>query len=172
MAEIGVIPARRGTGLGAALLDRGFRELRRRGAGRIVLDVDAENVTTAIRLYTSAGMTPQPAFTVWEKKTATRYGEAMALRNRVTPFSELVADPARGLVYGNRGCLHNADGEIMRRYGVKRWISCRLEFKGWKRTRLLQPGGSRSSSSSTRQPRSPRATGRARSAGTRTTEAL
>ena len=64
----------------------------------------------------------------------------MALRNRVTPFSELVADPARGLVYGNRGCLHNADGQITRRYGVKRWISCRLEFKGWKRTRLLQPG--------------------------------
>jgi len=63
----------------------------------------------------------------------------MALRNRVTPFSELVADPARGLVYGNRGCLHNADGQIVRRYGVKRWISCRLEFKGWKRT-LLQPG--------------------------------
>ena len=25
-----------------------------------------------------------------------RHGEAMALRNRVTPFSELVADPARG----------------------------------------------------------------------------
>jgi hypothetical protein len=64
----------------------------------------------------------------------------MALRNRVTPFSELVADPARGLVYGNRGCLHDADGEIKRRYAVKRWIGCRLEFKGWKRTRLLQPG--------------------------------
>ena len=64
----------------------------------------------------------------------------MALRNRVTPFSELVADPARGLVYGNRGCLHDADGEIRRRYAVKRWIACRLEFRGWKRTRLLQPG--------------------------------
>ena len=64
----------------------------------------------------------------------------MALRNRVTPFSELVADPARGLVYGNRGCLHDANGQIVRRYGVKRWISCRLEFKDWKRTRLLQPG--------------------------------
>ena len=64
----------------------------------------------------------------------------MALRNRVTPFSELVADPGRGLVYGNRGCLHDADGEIRRRYAVKRWIGCRLEFRGWKRTRLLQPG--------------------------------
>jgi mycothiol synthase len=72
VAEIGVVPSRRGSGLGAALLDRGFHELRRRGAGRIVLDVDAENVTTAIRLYTSAGMTPQPAFTVWEKTAAVR----------------------------------------------------------------------------------------------------
>ena len=31
----------------------------------------------------------------------------MPLRNRVTPLGELVADPARGLVYGNRGCLHD-----------------------------------------------------------------
>jgi hypothetical protein len=58
----------------------------------------------------------------------------------VTPFSELIADPARGLVYGNRGCMHDADGVIRRRYGVRRWISCRLEFKGWHRAPLLQPG--------------------------------
>ncbi len=64
----------------------------------------------------------------------------MPRRNRVTPFSELVADPARGLVYGNRGCLHDAHGVIKRRYGVRRWISCRLEFRGWERGRLLQPG--------------------------------
>jgi len=70
VAEIGVVPANRGDGLGSALLHQGFHELRRRGAGRIVLDVDAENVTSAIRLYTGAGMTPQPAFTVWEKTHA------------------------------------------------------------------------------------------------------
>ena len=23
---------------------------------------------------------------------------------------------------------------------MKRWIGCRLEFRGWKRTQLLQPG--------------------------------
>ncbi len=34
----------------------------------------------------------------------------MPLQNRVTPLSELVADPARGLVYGNRGCLHDRHG--------------------------------------------------------------
>jgi hypothetical protein len=64
----------------------------------------------------------------------------MPLRNRVTPLSELIADPARGLVYGNRGCLHDADGHIRRRYATMRWIACRLQFKGWLRRPLLQPG--------------------------------
>ena len=64
----------------------------------------------------------------------------MPLQNRVTPLGELVADPARGLVYGNRGCLHNEAGRIRRRYNGKRWIGCRLEFKGWRRGPLLQPG--------------------------------
>ncbi len=64
----------------------------------------------------------------------------MPLRNRVTPLGELVADPARGLVYGNRGCLHDEQGRIHRRYNGKRWIACRLEFRGWHREPLLQPG--------------------------------
>ena len=64
----------------------------------------------------------------------------MPLQNRVTPLSELVADSARGLVYGNRGCLHDANGRIRRRYNGKRWIACRLEFRGWHRTPLQQPG--------------------------------
>ncbi len=64
----------------------------------------------------------------------------MALQNRVTPLGDLVADPARGLVYGNRGCLHDAEGRVRRRFGVKRWIACRLEFRGRRRCPLLQPG--------------------------------
>jgi hypothetical protein len=64
----------------------------------------------------------------------------MPLRNRVTPMSELIADPARGLVYGNRGCLHDDGGAIRRRYATRRWIACRLQFKGWQRHPLLQPG--------------------------------
>ena len=64
----------------------------------------------------------------------------MPLQNRVTPFGELVAHPARGLVYGNRGCLHDAAGRIRRRYSGRRWIACRLEFHGWHRAPLLQPG--------------------------------
>src|SRR5262245_53917481 len=64
----------------------------------------------------------------------------MPLQNRVTPVGELIADPARGLVYGNRGCLHDAEGRIRRRFAVKRWIACRLEFRGWHRSPLMQPG--------------------------------
>jgi len=64
----------------------------------------------------------------------------MPLQNRVTPLGELVAEPGRGLVYGNRGCLHDETGRIRRRYNGKRWIACRLEFRGWQRGRLMQPG--------------------------------
>jgi hypothetical protein len=64
----------------------------------------------------------------------------MPLQNRVTPLGELIADPARGLVYGNRGCLHDEAGRIRRRYNGKRWIACRLAFRGWHRGPLMQPG--------------------------------
>jgi len=60
--------------------------------------------------------------------------------NRVTPFGNLVAVSERGLVYGNRGCLHDDQGRIRRRYSGRRWIACRLEFRGWHREPLLQPG--------------------------------
>src|SRR5215203_2316134 len=63
----------------------------------------------------------------------------MPLQNRVTPLGALIADPARGLLYGNRGCLHDRQGTIRRSFAVKRWIACRLEFKGRKRP-LLRPG--------------------------------
>lgn len=60
----------------------------------------------------------------------------MPFQNRVTPLGGLIAAPERGLVYGNRGRLHNADGRIRRDWQLKRWISCRLEFKDYYR-----PGG-------------------------------
>jgi hypothetical protein len=62
------------------------------------------------------------------------------LQNRVTPRGELIATPERGLVYGNRGCLHNDLGEIRRHHNGKLWIACRLRFRGWHRAPLLQPG--------------------------------
>ena len=64
----------------------------------------------------------------------------MPRQNRVTPLGELIAVPERGLVYGNRGCLHDAEGRIRRRWATKRWIACRLEFRGWHRGPLMQPG--------------------------------
>jgi hypothetical protein len=52
----------------------------------------------------------------------------------------LIATPERGLVYGNRGCLHDAAGNIRRRYATKRWIACRLRFRGWRRSPLMAHG--------------------------------
>src|SRR3954453_3806627 len=62
------------------------------------------------------------------------------LQNRVTPLGELVAVPERGLLYGNRGVLHDSEGRIRRRFQGRRWIACRLEFRGRRRHPLLQPG--------------------------------
>lgn len=54
----------------------------------------------------------------------------MPLQNRVTPLGELVATPERGLVFGNRGRLHDEERRIRRRFAGRRWIACRLEFRG------------------------------------------
>ena len=64
----------------------------------------------------------------------------MPRQNRVTPLGQLIADPARGSVYGNRGCLHDDAGVIRRRFKGTRWIACRLVFRGWHRAPLMQPG--------------------------------
>lgn len=53
---LGVAPESRRRGLGLALLHQSFREFRARGANRVGLGVDAENVTGAVRLYERAGM--------------------------------------------------------------------------------------------------------------------
>jgi hypothetical protein len=58
----------------------------------------------------------------------------MPLRNRVTPFGELIAVPARGTFMGNRGgIIHNDDRQIVRHYTSRRWIACVLEFRGRRR---------------------------------------
>jgi hypothetical protein len=64
----------------------------------------------------------------------------MALQNRVLPTGEIVADPARGMFTGNRGCLHDGDQRLRRaRWKGKAWICCLLQFKGWQR-RVMTPG--------------------------------
>ncbi len=65
----------------------------------------------------------------------------MPFQNRVTPLGDLIATPERGSVYGNRGCLHDAEGRIRREWQVKRWISCRLEFRGRHRAGGPMPPG-------------------------------
>jgi len=63
----------------------------------------------------------------------------MPRQNRVTPFSELVSTSARGTLLGNRGCLHNPQGEVRRSYQGKRWILCLLDFKNRRRS-MMTPG--------------------------------
>src|SRR4029450_5546706 len=55
----------------------------------------------------------------------------MPLPNRVSPFGELVASPARGTLMGNRGGrLHDAQRKLtVRRWVTRAWICCRLDFK-------------------------------------------
>ena len=82
------------------------------------------------------------SWTVVENPTPPKHPERATLprQNRVTPLGQLIADPARGSVYGNRGCLHDEAGVIRRRFNGKRWIACRLAFRGWHRAPLMQPG--------------------------------
>ncbi len=63
----------------------------------------------------------------------------MPLQNRVTPYGDIVALRGRGLVMGNRGVLHDAHRRIVRATQVKRWIACRIEFGGRRRT-IMKPG--------------------------------
>ena len=65
----------------------------------------------------------------------------MPFQNRVTPLGELITTPERGLVYGNRGRLHAADGRIRRDWQLKLWISCRLEFRDYYRAGGPMPPG-------------------------------
>jgi hypothetical protein len=63
----------------------------------------------------------------------------MPLQNRVTPFGDLVASPKRGLMFGNRGVLHNGERRIVRYHQGRRWIVCVLEFRGRHRD-VMTPG--------------------------------
>jgi hypothetical protein len=59
----------------------------------------------------------------------------MPLQNRVSPFGELKAVPARGTLFGNRGGRFHTDARTLaaRRWVSRRWICCVLEFKGRQR---------------------------------------
>jgi len=58
----------------------------------------------------------------------------MPLQNRVLPTGEIVADPARGLLMGNRGCLHGPDRRLgTSRWRTPAWICCVLDWQGRRR---------------------------------------
>ena len=59
----------------------------------------------------------------------------MPLQNRVDPFGELFADPARDTFMGNRGGrFHTAARTLTaRRWASRQWICCVLAFKGRQR---------------------------------------
>ncbi len=63
----------------------------------------------------------------------------MPRQNRVTPFGKIIATPERGTFLGNRGVLHDANGQVKRDWQVKRWLVCVLQFRGRKRT-VMTPG--------------------------------
>lgn len=67
VGDLGVRPAWRGRGLGEALLTRSLQTFRDRGLPYVTLDVDAENTSRALRLYTKVGMETRPSFTIWEQ---------------------------------------------------------------------------------------------------------
>lgn len=60
----------------------------------------------------------------------------MPLRNRVTPFGEIVAMPERGLFTGNRGIIHDPTTRrlLSRRWATKAWIVCTCDYKGTRRS--------------------------------------
>jgi len=65
----------------------------------------------------------------------------MPLQNRIRPDGTIVADPARGTFMGNRGGRLHLDDRTLgpRRWASRRWICCRLDFKGRRRT-VMGPG--------------------------------
>ena len=63
----------------------------------------------------------------------------MTRQNRVTPRSGIIAAPGRGLLMGNRGCLHDGAGQIVRHWRGRLWIACQTDFRG-RRLALMQPG--------------------------------
>ena len=59
----------------------------------------------------------------------------MPLQNRVNPFGDLFATPARGTLFGNRGGKFHRDDKTLgsRRWVSRQWICCVLKFKGRQR---------------------------------------
>ncbi|MEO7262441.1 MAG: hypothetical protein ABI047_14480 [Jatrophihabitantaceae bacterium] len=53
------------------------------------------------------------------------------MRNRVTPWGDIVAIEQRGAWLGNRGILHEGT-DVVRFHRSDLWIICRLHYKDWR----------------------------------------
>jgi hypothetical protein len=77
--------------------------------------------------------------TVSSNQTAPGSRLAPPLQNRVLPTGEIVSHPARGMLMGNRGCIHNPDQTLgVTRWRTKMWISCVLYWRG-RRLEVMPP---------------------------------
>jgi hypothetical protein len=56
----------------------------------------------------------------------------MPLQNRVNPYGEILVNPARGTMMGNRGGRFHRDDQTLgrRRWATRHWICCDLHWKG------------------------------------------
>jgi len=62
----------------------------------------------------------------------------MSRQNRVDPWGDLHAVSARGLFTGNRGCLVDDAGRLVRHHRGSLWITCFTEYRDWEHP-LEQP---------------------------------
>jgi hypothetical protein len=53
-------------------------------------------------------------------------------RNRIDPWSDLHAASGRGMFTGNRGCLVDGFGSVVRHHRSPLWITCVTEFRDWR----------------------------------------
>ncbi|HEX8078966.1 MAG TPA: hypothetical protein VF557_02015 [Jatrophihabitans sp.] len=65
-------------------------------------------------------------------------GDRTPMRNRVTPWGNIVAIEQRGAWLGNRGILHEGT-DVVRFHRSDLWIICRLQYRDW-RLAQWQPG--------------------------------
>lgn len=78
---------------------------------------------------------------LWQWRMKLNEAKPSPRRNRVTPNGDIVAISARGTMMGNRGCLTDETGRIVRNWKLKRWICCTLEERDGQRVRLDDPFG-------------------------------
>jgi hypothetical protein len=64
----------------------------------------------------------------------------MPLQNRVTPFGDIIATPARGMFTGNRGIIHDPESRTLlkKRWSLKCWLTCQLRYKNFHRVPMAR----------------------------------